>query len=274
MSVVTGSGGNIAVLAGRDGLLLVDAGYATARTQLLANLARASAAANGDAGIASPETVRVAYVVDTHWHADHTDGNAFLHEAGALVVAHESTLLRLSTTQTGEILTGGTATFPPAPMAARPGATFADRKTLHFDGQTVLLEHYLPSHTDGDVSVRFVEADVLHTGDTWFNGMYPFIDYAAGGSIDGMIAATRANIAAVSDATLVIPGHGPVGGRAQLLETLSMLTTIRTTVAELKAHGATREEVIARKPSAAFDARFRNGPTGADVFVGLVYEGT
>lgn len=263
VSALIGSGGNIAVLPGpaggpgADGKLLVDSGFSTSRPQLLAALSALGPDALG-------------LVINTHWHYDHTDGNEWMHGAGATLFAHEKTRERMSTQQT---LAAFHLTVPPSPTGALPTELFDNTRTLHGNGATVVLTHYEPAHTDTDISVRFVEADVLHVGDTWFNGLYPFIDYSTGGSIDGMIRATERNLAETTDSTIIIPGHGPIGTRVQLAATRDMLVAVREKVAGLKKAGRTVEEVAAAKPTAAFDGSFR-GLTGTpDFFVQLVYQG-
>jgi glyoxylase-like metal-dependent hydrolase (beta-lactamase superfamily II) len=137
----------------------------------------------------------------------------------------------------------------------------------------IVLKYYLPAHTDSDISVSFTEADVVHVGDTWWNGVYPFIDYSTGGSIDGSIRAAKANLAAVTDSTIIIPGHGPVGRRPELAEFCDMLVAIRDNVAALKKQGRTLAETIAAKPTAKFDAKWGNFLTTPAAFTGLVYMG-
>lgn len=257
VSVLTGSGGNIAVLHGADGKLLVDAGFSSARPHI-------------EAALNTLDRRPVRHLIDTHWHYDHTDGNEWLHKAGATITAHKNTLTRLSQPTT---IAAFKYTFQPAPLAARPTDTFADDSILLANGATVVLHHYDPAHTDTDISVNFIEADVFHCGDTWFNGFYPFIDYSTGGSIDGMIAASSLNLARTTASTILIPGHGPVGNRAQLKVFHDMLLAIRGSVAALKAKGMTLEQAVAAKPTAAFDAKWGGGSRKPDDFVGLVYQG-
>jgi glyoxylase-like metal-dependent hydrolase (beta-lactamase superfamily II) len=257
VSVLMGSGGNIAVLTGKDGKLLVDSGFSTSQTQIAAALASLST---------EPPT----HLIDTHWHFDHTDGNLWMHQAGAAIIAHENTKKRLGTTQT---IAAFHATFPPSPAGALPTSVFSQTSTLATNGETVAMVHYEPAHTDTDISVRFENADVLHVGDTWFNGFYPFIDYTSGGSIDGMIHATKLNLAQTAPRTIIIPGHGPVGDKMLLAESYSMLTAIRERVAALKQQGKPIEAVIAEKPTAAFDARWGNGLINGETFTRLVYQG-
>jgi glyoxylase-like metal-dependent hydrolase (beta-lactamase superfamily II) len=180
VSVLMGAGGNIAVLPGRDGKLLIDAGFVGARPKIT------------DA-LASISSDPIKHLINTHWHFDHTDGNEWLHSAGAAILAQENTRRYLSTTTRVE---GWNFTFPPAPAGAIPTGVFDDERTVHLNGATIALKHYAPAHTDSDISVHFTDADILHVADTFWNGYYPFIDYSTGGSIDGMIRATEANLVA------------------------------------------------------------------------------
>jgi len=151
----------------------------------------------------------------THAVTDHTDGNAWLHAADAAILAHEKTRKHLSVPTRVE---GWNYTFPAAAAGAIPAKVFATEYKLYLNDTAIFLKHYDPAHTDSDISVNFTEADVVHIGDTWWNGVYPFIDYSTGGSIDGTIRAAETNLAAVTDRTVVIPGHGPVGGKSGLTE--------------------------------------------------------
>src|SRR6201984_2076598 len=177
ISVLYGAGGNIAVLTGPDGKLLVDSEIVTARP----NVAAALASINADP---------VKQLVNTHWHFDHTGGNEWVHEAGASILAQENTREHLLV---GTRVEGWKHTFPAAPPGAIPSTVFAENHTLHVNNTTLVLKHYLPAHTDSDISVHFVEADVFHTGDTFWNRNYPFVDYSTGGSIDGQLGAAERN---------------------------------------------------------------------------------
>lgn len=257
VSVLIGSGGNIAVLPGPEGKLLVDAGISTSRPQIIEALSAISA---------DP----IQRLINTHWHWDHTDGNQWLHSAGATIIANERTRRRLVTSQTVAALN---ATFPPAPTDALPTVLFTDTYTVTANGTTLLLSHYDPAHTDTDISVLFADADILHTGDTWFSGAYPFIDYSTGGHIDGMIRATQRNLGVGTGSTIIIPGHGAVGNKDQLSQSLDMLTAIRDRVAALKKQGRTMDEAVAAKPTAPFDTKWATGFVTPDMFVRLVYQG-
>jgi glyoxylase-like metal-dependent hydrolase (beta-lactamase superfamily II) len=257
ISAVTGSGGNIAVLPGPDGKLLIDAGIAVSRPGITEALSSISS---------DP----IKHLVNTHWHFDHTDGNNWLHDAGATIIAQENTRKRLSIRHRVE---GWRFTFPAAPKGALPTVIFERDLVLDLNGETILLNYYEPAHTDCDISVHFTRADVLHVADTWWNGVYPFIDYSSGGNIDGMIAATEANLARVSDTTVIVPGHGPVGNKAQLQSFRDMLVAIREKVATLKESGKSLERTVAAKPTAEFDAEWGQWVTTPDAFTALVYQG-
>lgn len=258
ISVLLGAGGNISVLTGSDGKLLIDAAIITARP----NVSKALASINMDP---------VRQLVNSHWHFDHTGGNEWLHEAGASILAHENTRKHLS--EDTRVEGNWQYTFPPAPAGAIPSTVFNDDYTLHLNNSTLMLKHYLPAHTDSDISVYFPEADILHTGDTFWNRDYPFIDYGTGGSIDGQIRAAEANIANVTDKTIVVPGHGAVAGKADLVLFRDVLVEIRDKVAALKKQGKPLPEVVAAKPGARYDAEWGNLFQSPSDFVALVYQG-
>lgn len=208
--------------------------------------------------------------MNTHWHWDHTDGNEWGHQVGATIIAHENTLKHLSNTVRVE---DWNYTFSPAPISARPSVTFKTDKTLTFNGETIVMAHYGPGHTDGDISAYFTKADVLVVGDVFWNGYYPFIDNAAGGGIDDMIRWANVSLAKVTEKTVVIPGHGPVGDRRQLIEFREMLIDVRENVARLKKQGKSLEEIIASRPTAAYDAKWGGFVINPPFFTRLVYAG-
>jgi glyoxylase-like metal-dependent hydrolase (beta-lactamase superfamily II) len=212
----------------------------------------------------------VRHLVNTHWHFDHTDGNEWLHSLGAEITAHENTRKHLSVATRVD---AWNFTFPPSPKGALPAKVFKKDHTLRVNGTTLVLEYYGPSHTDSDISVRFTDADILQTGDTWWNGHFPFIDYSTGGSIDGTIRAAEANVARVTEKTIVVPGHGPIGGKSQLIEFRDMLIAIRERVAALKKQGKSLGDVVASKPTADYDARWGGFFINGRTFTGLVYAG-
>jgi glyoxylase-like metal-dependent hydrolase (beta-lactamase superfamily II) len=256
--VLEGSGGTVAVLSGPDGKVLIDAGIAISRRQLTRALA--------DLG-ADPIT----HLINTHWHFDHTDGNVWINALGAKIIAQENTRRYLSQVQRVEDWDYNFLALPPGGV---PSEVFARERSLKLNGSTIALKSYRPAHTDSDISVTFAEANIIHLGDTFWNGIYPFIDYSTGGSIDGMIAASDANLAAMTNDTIIIAGHGKaVGTKAELKEFRDMLVAIRDMVAALKKQGRSRDETVAAKPTAAFDAKFGNFVIDPGFFTRLVYEG-
>ena len=258
VSVLEGSGGNIAVLSGRDGKLLVDAGITASRPRITEALARIG-----------PEPVQ--HLISSHWHFDHTDGNAWLHSEGAEITGHVNTRKHLAVETRVD---AWNFTFPPSPLGALPTHVFEDEHEIQINGMTLALKHYLPAHTDSDISVEFADADILHVADTFWNGVYPFIDYETGGSINGLIRAAEANLARVSDKTIVIPGHGPaVSNKAQLIEYRDMMVDVRDKVSALKQQGRSLVDVVAAKPTADYDAKWSGFVIDGSTFASLVYEG-
>ena len=255
--VLMGSGGNIAVLPGPQGKVLVDAGMSTSQPQIVEAL-----------NAISPGPI--SHLINTHWHYDHTDGNEWMHAAGATIIAQDKCKARLSSVQQMKAFN---STFPAAPKGAIPTKTFAEKDGMKLNGVTLSMAHYEPAHTDTDIWIHFVEANVLHTGDTWFNGFYPFIDYSTGGSINGMIKAADRNLATAGPDTIIIPGHGPIGNRKQLQEFRDVLIYSRDAVATLKQQGKTLTEVVAAKPTEKYDSTYGTGFMKPEVFLGLVYQG-
>jgi glyoxylase-like metal-dependent hydrolase (beta-lactamase superfamily II) len=257
VSVLEGSGGNVAVLTGKDGKLLVDAGISASRPRITEALESLSS---------DP----LKHLINTHWHFDHTDGNEWLHSIGAEITAHENTRKHLSESTRVD---AWNFTFPPSPTGALPTVIVKQDGKLHVNGTTVMLRHYPPAHTDSDLSVEFMDADILHVGDTWWNGYFPFIDYNTGGNIDGAIRAAEANVARVTDKTIVIPGHGPVGEKTGLIEFRDMLFAVRDKVATLKKQGKSLDETVAAKPTAAYDDKWGGFVIDGKTFTALVYAG-
>ncbi|ABF42742.1 Zn-dependent hydrolase [Candidatus Koribacter versatilis Ellin345] len=257
VSVLLGPGGNIAVLAGSDGKILVDAEIVSARRQVSAALASIS-----------KDPIR--QLINTHWHFDHTGGNEWLHEAGASILAQENTRKHLLRDTRVD---GWNHTFLKAPAGAIPSEVFQEKHTLHVNSSTMELRHYLPAHTDSDISVHFTEADIFHAGDTFWNRSYPFIDYSTGGSIDGQIRAAEENLSKVSRDTIIVPGHGAVSGRSDLALFRDVLVEMREKVAVFKRQGRTLSEVIDAKPGARYDEEWGQSFMSPSAFVALVYQG-
>ena len=255
--MLAGSGGNIGVLPMPDGLLMVDTGIAVSEAQIKSVLRGISA-----------KPLRTAIL--THWHWDHSDGDAWVRRSGATIIADAQTVARLK--QTNTIVEWG-HTFTPVAANSLPDLVLSDDKTLRSGRERIHIGHYRAGHTDGDLFVHFIRADVLQTGDTFWNGVYPFIDYVTGGSIDGAIRAADQNLAIAGAGTLVIPGHGPVGNRADLIAFRDMLVAVRGKVAALKAQGKSLPETIAARPTAEFDAKWGQSIIDGGLFTALVYRG-
>jgi len=255
VSMLQGSGGNIAVLVGPEGVLVVDDEYAPLVPKILTAI-----------GKLSSKPVR--FVVNTHWHGDHTGGNAGLGAEGAVIVAQDNVRKRMSTEQFNAFFK---RTTPPSPAIALPIVTFAEGVRFYLDGEDIEVTHIGPGHTDGDSTVWFHKANVIHLGDNFFNGLYPFIDGASGGSIDGTVTALEGVLGRIDDQTKVIPGHGPLGTKADLKRFHDMLATVRDRVRQAIRDGKTQDQVLAMKPSAEFDAVWGGGFLKPNDFVTLVY---
>jgi cyclase len=250
-----GPGGNMVALNGPDGKLLVDSSYLGVAPKLKASLDSISNAP-------------LKILVNTHWHFDHTDGNAPIHQGGATICAHENTRKRLSTPQ--DVAAFGLH-FDPAPADALPAQTFAEAMRMYFDADEIELGYIPPAHTDGDISVKFVKNNVLHMGDVFFNKTYPFIDQSTGGSIDGMIAGAAKGLTLADAETIIVPGHGPLGDKTAMAGYREMLATIRDRVQAQKRAGKSLQDAIASKPTAEFDATWGSGLVKPELFVTLVY---
>jgi len=257
ISVLRGSGANVTVLNSAHEKLLVDAGISYSK----ANMIRA---------LNSISSAPPRYLVNTDFHWDHTDGDEWVHMMGAAIIGQENTLARLAVETRVD---DWDFTFPAAPYDVRPTFLVRYDKSMHFHGTTIEFKYYGPAHTDTDIWAYFVEPDVLATGDTFCNGCYPFIDNHNGGSIDGMIRAARANVAKASDHTVVVPGHGPIGGRTELIEFRDMLIAVREKIADLKSSGMSRAQVIAATPTMNFDAEWGGSMIDGAFFTRLVFDG-
>jgi len=254
--MLTGKGGNLLVSIGPDGVLLIDDQFAPLAPKIL------SVIAGLDAG-------PVRWVVNTHWHGDHTGGNEAMSGQGAVIVAHDNVRERMSTRQ---FIAAFQQHVEPAPAAALPVVSFSEAMSFYWNGDEARVIHTPAAHTDGDAFVYFRRADVVHAGDVMFSGMYPFFDTSTGGSFDGLIAAVDRLLGLIGDDTLIVPGHGPLSRRIDLLEYRAMLVDVRARVAADMKAGKTRQEIVERQPTRSLDARFGGGFMKPDSFVALVYE--
>src|SRR5437879_3620538 len=255
LTLHSGPGGNVVVLNGPDGKIVVDTFLLPAWPKLKENL--------DGLGNAPLKTV-----IDTHWHVDHTDNNANLHAAGATVLAHDNTKTRMAEPHDSALMG---LHFPASPADALPQQTFSSSKELHANGEIVMLQYFQPAHTDTDIYIHFQKANVIHMGDTFFNGFYPVIDASTGGKINGVILAADKILTLVDNNTKIIPGHGPLGNKADLTKFRDMLVVARDRVQKLKTEGKSASEIAASKPFADLDATWGKGFFNGDVFAQVVY---
>ncbi|MEZ4362891.1 MAG: MBL fold metallo-hydrolase [Kofleriaceae bacterium] len=253
--VLEGAGGNIGLLIGKQGSVLIDDQFAPLTARI-----RAAARKVGGGNIK--------FVINTHWHGDHTGGNENFGKLGVVVVAHENVRKRMSTEQFLKMME---RKVPPSPAGALPVVTFTSDVTFHLNGEELRVIHVEPAHTDGDSIVHFAKANVIHMGDTLMTISYPFVDESSGGRFDGFVAAADRALALANDTTKIIPGHGPVTDRAGLQAWRDMLVAIRGKVAKLVADGKTLEQVQAAKPTQAWDAAWGQKFIKPEVLVGVLY---
>ena len=253
--MLTGSGGNIGLSIGTDAAFLVDDQYAPLTAKIVAAVASVT-----------PQPIR--FVVNTHWHGDHTGGNENIGKAGALLVAHANVRKRMSTEQFMEMFNRRT---PPSPAGALPVVTFSDSVTFHINGDELVVAHVPAAHTDGDALVHFVRANVIHMGDTFMTGGYPFIDLSSGGHVNGFIAAADRALAVCNAQTIIIPGHGPTTDCAGLREWRTMVATVRDRVQAEIGRGRSVEQAKGAGLTNDYDARWGRGFIQPAVFVELVY---
>lgn len=253
--MLQGSGGNIGLSVGQDDAFVIDDQYAPLTARIKAAIATVT-----------PKPVR--FVVNTHWHGDHTGGNENMANGGAILVAHENVRRRMSAEQFNEVFK---STTPPSSPAALPVVTFNDGISFYVNGDSVQVMHVKNAHTDGDAIIMFRVANVVHMGDTYFNGMYPFIDVSTGGSIDGIIAAADRVLAMTNDSTKIIPGHGALGNRASLMAYRKTMVDVRNRMSKLIAKRRTLVQIIAARPLADYDEAWGKGFIKPDVFLTLVH---
>jgi cyclase len=253
VTMLGGPGGNVIVLNGADGKIVVDSFVQPVWDKLKSTLD----------GMGK---VPVKMLIDTHWHFDHTDNNENFHKAGATVVAHENTRKRL--TETHDLLG---MHFTPSPPGALPTDTFKDRKSVDANGERIDMAHVQPAHTDTDIYIHLSKANVLHLGDLFFNGGYPFIDASTGGNINGMITAADGALKLADSSTKIVPGHGPLGDRASLSKYRDMMVTVRDRVLKLKKAGQTVAQVVAANPTVDLDGTWGKGFMQAKDFLPIVY---
>jgi glyoxylase-like metal-dependent hydrolase (beta-lactamase superfamily II) len=252
--MLMGSGGNIGLSVGDDGAFIVDDQFAPLTEKI-------------KAAIAEVTDHPVEWILNTHWHGDHTGGNENFGGEGALIVAHDNVYKRLNPAEFADLV----GRSQQAPEVALPVVTFDETMTFHWNGEDIHAFHVEHAHTDGDVIIHYRGSDVFHMGDTFFNGRYPFIDVDSGGNVDGVIAAADLVLRMSGSSTRLIPGHGELATREDLREYRDMLSTVRGRVAQLVRDGKTQEEAVSARPTADLDEAWGASEEGAERFVTLVY---
>ncbi len=255
--MLIGAGGNIGVSIGDDAVFVIDDQYAPLTPKIQAAIAKLT-----------PKPVK--FLLNTHWHGDHSGGNENFGNAGALIVAQENVRKRMSTDQFIALFNMKT---PASPKVALPVVTFTSDIAFHLNGDDIVAFHAPNAHTDGDAIVQFRNSNVIHMGDTLFNHMYPFIDSASGGSPEGVIAAADRVLGMADDKTMLIPGHGPLATKADLQAYRTMLATITQRLRDAIKAGKKLEDVLASKPTAEFDAAWGKGFIAPDKFVEMLWKG-
>jgi len=251
--MLVGAGGNMGLSVGDDAVFLIDDEYAPLTPKIKAAIAALT-----------PKPVR--FVLNTHWHFDHTGGNKDHGEAGALIVAHDNVRKRMST---GQFIDALQRTEPPSPKIALPVVTFTDTVTFHINGDDVVAFHVAPAHTDGDAIVYFRGANVVHMGDVFVSNGYPFVDLSSGGSVHGFIAGTERVLRVIDARTRVIPGHGALSDKAQLQTWHDMLVVMRERMQKEVAAGHSIEQVLASSITKDYDAAW---PANRERFLRLLYQ--
>jgi glyoxylase-like metal-dependent hydrolase (beta-lactamase superfamily II) len=253
--MLDGFGGNVTIAAGGDGVIMVDSQFAPMHDKLKAAIAAVT-----------PQPVK--FLINTHYHRDHTGGNAAFGKDGAIVVAHENVKKRLAA---GTVMAVPEVKSTPALPEGLPTQTYTDATSLAVKGRSAALKHPANAHTDGDTYVYFADANVLATGDTVAMGRYPNIDFANGGSLKGMIAASDTYLTFVNEQTRIVPGHGPLANKAQLVEYRAMLIAAHERMAKLIKEEKSEADVLAAKPFADFDAKFKVNEQMSNNFMRVVY---
>ncbi len=254
--MLMGSGGNMALSTGADGSVLVDTEYAPLNAKIRAAIKQAGGS-------------DVKFVVNTHWHGDHTGGNEPFGKAGAVIIAQTNVRTRMST---GQFMAAMNQKVPPAPAAALPTITFPTRATFHWNGNIVNVYHVENAHTDGDSIVHFTNQNVFHTGDTFVKDQYPFIDRSSNGTLDGFIHASETVLERSDAGTKIIPGHGDLATRADLQRFHDMLVGVRAKLKALIDAGKSEDDVVAAKPTAEWDAQWGGGFMKPEQFTRFAYQ--
>ena len=254
LHLLQGAGGNILVSAGDDAVFLIDDDYAPMTAKLKEAIGRIT-------------RKPVNFVLNTHYHFDHVGGNEALAREGVLVVAHDNARKRMSSEQFIALFQ---AKIPPSPRGALPVVTFGGDISFHINGETIHAFHAPAAHTDGDTIVHLRGSDLIHLGDIFFNGSYPFIDASSGGTADGVLAAMDRVLALATDKTRIVPGHGPLASKADLQRHRDMIATVTARIKELRKAGRSDAQIRDAKPAAEFDTDYGRGFIRGDRFIDMM----
>jgi glyoxylase-like metal-dependent hydrolase (beta-lactamase superfamily II) len=255
--MLVGAGGNIGLSVGPDAVFMIDDQYAPLTPKI-------------EAAIKAITPKPVTFLVNTHWHGDHTGGNANMSKLGPIIIAQDNVRKRMSSEQFMDFMR---SKVDASPKEALPVVTFSQTMNFHLNGDDIAAFHVPAAHTDGDSVIHFKKANIVHMGDTFFNGFYPFIDYSSGGTPDGFIAAAERVIAISDDKTKIIPGHGPLATKADLVTYRDMLVATVGKIKALVKQGKTVDEVVAAKPTADFDERWGKGFVPPARYIEMIMKG-
>lgn len=255
--MITGKGGNMGLFVGKDGTFLIDDQFAPLTEKILA-------------AIKSVGGEQPRFLINTHYHGDHTGGNEKLGKEGSLIFSHHNVRDRL---KMGSFIEAFKMKRQSVAKEGLPVVTFSKDLRFHLDGQTIVAKHAAHAHTDGDCFIHFKEANVIHAGDFFFNGIYPFIDVGHGGSLKGMIQAVNKLLKLADDKTRIIGGHGPLGDKAQLTAYRDMLQTAYDRLSRIKADGKSATEAVAAKPLADLEEKWGKGMFTGDRWIEIIYPG-
>lgn len=256
ISMIQAGGGNIAVLHGKDGVLVIDNGLEDKRKIVSKALKQVT-------------DKPINFLVNTHWHFDHAGNNEVFGEEGTTILAHENVRRRL---QSGGEVKAFDAKIAPYPKAALPVITYQDQIKLHLNDQNVEIYTVNPAHTDGDSFIVFPEEDIIHTGDLFFNGFWPFIDASSGGSIEGVVTAVNQILSIAGDATKIIPGHGYVGTRDDLVAYRDVLKAVIVKIKQARDNKKTRAEWISSNPLQEYDSEWGRGFLSTEKFTAIAWD--
>lgn len=252
--MLTGSGGNIGVVVGDDGVFMIDSQYGPLSEKIATAIGKLS-------------SQPIKYLFNTHWHADHTGGNENFGEKGAIIVAHENVKNRMSTEQIRPFR----KPTPAAAKIAQPVITFKNDMKFHFNGEDILIYHFHYGHTDGDAFVYFPKSNVIHMGDNFFKGRFPYIDLSSGGSVEGALKNINAVLFLADAETKIIPGHGTLANKKDLMDYRDVIIIARDRVKKSIFKGMTLEEIKAENVTKEYDEEWGSGFINPEKFIGILY---